>query len=782
MRLHVGAGLISCCLVLCSLPSPGSRAAEGPVNLMPNSGFEQVTKSGLPSGWWQHPGELDPEVASISVDESVRHSGERSVKAEVKSEQNIALIYTTLKPFNQGDTLHLSIHYRSNRRRPDRQRGSNDYSASRALVSFAYHFRGAYVSKKVHGKDVTDGWEKLEATCVVPAHHAKDDFNELTIKLLMQNGLGDVWWDDLAVRRLNRYSVNLAPYAETVLPGPNALSVVMENYTGAKESLRCELSLDGNVVARKSFSSTGETTQRLSIDYETDVVGEHTLGLSLMEGKGDEVLFSAEKKIDVADRLETGVLRPTHVWPERNVAEVVQTIKVNLAPGEISRSKLRVRVRREGETVKEDILRCGPEPTVYRFPVHGIAPGDYTTVVTLLGGDGEVLATKEGAFHIMDRPKSVLAVKDGILLRDGRPFFPIGMYGMGRYDGSYREFADAGFNFVHTYAFSGRFGDEETLVSEEAGIELMDRIAADGMLILMETPRFKLSRGDIDGLRSRYQALSTHPACLFYYEEESFIHGHASYENARKWVSLLRELHPQGLICLADWLHIDDKADDPRPAGRRKAYGEELRFPEELCDVGVDYWYPFPPPEGQTEIVVPTWLEHHMDTDKPIWVAPQSNERHWIKHPPERAKRQRWPLPKEYRLQAYLSVIHGATGLFYFGHHFVGKEREAHWGDLKKVVAEISDLSPVILAPTSELAVTISGSDKLDTVLKTHEGALYLIAAHREVGVVDAEFRFPFTPAEIKVKYEGREITPAGNGFRDTFDRYGVHVYEIRAR
>ena len=751
-------------------------------NLMPNSSFERVTKAGLPYGWWQHPGKLGPKVARIFVDESVRHSGERSVKAEVKSEQNIALIYTTLKPFNQGDTLSLSIFYRSDRRRPGRQRGSNDYSSSNSLVTFAYHFRGAYVSKRIHGKDVSDGWEKLEATGVVPAHHPKDNFNELTLKLLMQNGLGDVWWDDLVVRRLNRYSLNLAPYAETVLPGPKALSFAMENYAGAKESLRCELSLDGKVVATKSFSSTGEKVERLSIDYETDAVGEHALKLSLLGGEEGKVLFSAQKQIDVANRLETSVVRPTYVWPERNVTEVVETIRVNLPPEETDQSRLRVCVRKEGETIKEELLRSNGKDIDYRFSVRGIAAGDYTIVVTLLGGNDRDLATREEAFHVMDRPKSVLKVEDGILLRDGKPFFPIGMYGMDPYDGSYREFTEAGFNFVHTYAFSGRFGDEATLVSERAGIELMDGIAKDGMLILMETPRFKLSRGDLEGLRSRYQALSSHPACLLYYEEESFIHGHASYETATKWVSLLREIHPEGLICLADWVRVRDKAGDPRPADRRDAYGEKLRFPEELCDVGVDYWYPFPPPKGQTEIVIPKWLKYHMDTDKPIWVAPQSNKRHWIKHPPDRARRQRWPLPEEYRAQAYLSVIHGAKGLFYFGHHFCGKEKEAHWDDLKKVVAEISDLSPVILSPTSTLMVDVTGGEKLDYVFKKHGGAIYLIAAHRDAVDAKVTFRFPFRPAAVKAVYEEREIVPDGDSFRDTCGRYGVHIYEIRAR
>ena len=768
-----------------------ARAGENPpaeeqpppremTNLMPNSGFEEANEHGLPRGWWQHPAKMDPQMCSIAVDDSVRHSGDCSVKAEVKSKQNIALIYSALKPFNQGDTLSLSIFYKSDRRRPAQKRKSDDYSSSDALASFAYHFRGAYVSTKLHGKDVSDGWEKLETTCVVPPHHARDDYNELTLKLLMYYGLGTVWWDDLVVKKLNRYSLNLAPYAETVPLGKNRIVFSMENYTGAKEKLRCEVSLGGKVIARRSFTSTGAPKEQLSLEYSADAVGEHALKVSLVADKDENPLFSAEKRIDVADRLETSVVVPTYVWPEKDVAEVVETIKVYLPAAELAQCRLRVCVRKAEKTIKEESMPAGGEEITYRLPVRGITAGDYVIAVTLLDNAGRALASREETFHVMDRPKSVLTIKDGVIQRDGEPFFPIGMYGMGTYDGTYREFADAGFNFVHTYAFSGHFGNEATLASERGGIELMDGMARDGMLVLMETPRFKLSKGDIKGLRRWYQVFSNHPSCLFYYEEESFIHGHASYEDGKKWMSLLREIHPEGLICLADWVRITDEGNDPRAPAQKRAYGEKLRFPEELCDIGVDYWYPFPPPEETTEIASPGWLKYHMDTDQPIMVVLQSNKRHWITHPPERAQRQRWPLPEEYRVQAYLAVIYGARGLFYFGHHFKGKEKEAHWDYLKSLVSEIRDMAPVILSATSDVSATITGTDKVDCVLKEHGGTVYLIAAYRDAPAADATFSLPFEPASVKVRYEDREIACDGDSFQDTFEAYAVHIYEIR--
>ncbi len=757
------------------------------VNLMPNSSFEEANPNGIPKGgWWPWPAKLDPNVAKVFVDNTVAHSGKSSVKIEVKKKANVSLIYTSVKPLNQGDTLQFSIFYKSNRKRVDGQRDANDYSSNPSLVKLGYHFRGAYVAIILNGKPVSDGWEKLEATFVVPPHHENDNFNELTLKMLMQGGMGDLWWDDVVVKKLNRYSVNLAPYGETVPLGKNTLDFVMENYTGAKEPLRCELSLGDKVVAKKSFTPTGEKKQTLTIDYIAETVGKHTGSISIIAEKDNEVIVTGQKRITIADKLETSVLVPTYVWPvsgesagKFKVDAIVQKIKISLPPEQLAQSELHITVTSDGKEIKAQTIPAAKPEISYRFPVQDLPPGDYVMEIILRTKNGKLLRRKKEIFHIMDRPQSVLSIKDGVILRDGKPFFPIGMYGMGTYNGTYKEFADAGFNFVHSYAFSGHFGDEATLASERSGIALMDRMARDGMLILMETPRFKLKKGDMDGLRDRYQAFSNHPACLFYYEEESFIHGHASYENGQKWLAVLREVHPEGLILLADWLHVKDKAKDPRTPDQKKAYGDGLRFPEELCDVGVDYWYPFPPPEGTTEIVIPGWLKHHMDTTKPIIVVPQSNKRHWISSPPKRAKRQRWPAPEEYRVQAYLSVIHGSVGLFYFGHHFVGQEKEANWEELKALTREIQDLSPIILSPTVEPGAKIPATDKIDTMLKNYHGDYYLFAAYRDVPEVNPTITLPFTPAAVEVVNENRKIVPNGNSFQDTFDRYAVHIYKI---
>ena len=58
------------------------------------------------------------------------------------------------------------------------------------------------------------------------------------------------------------------------------------------------------------------------------------------------------------------------------------------------------------------------------------------------------------------------------------------------------------------------------------------------------------------------------------------------------------------------------------------------------------------------ELEPPSFLVKR-NTDKPIWVGVQSYNKGGPKN--------RYPTPAEYRAQAYLSIIHGAKGLMWYG-------------------------------------------------------------------------------------------------------------------
>ena len=98
---------------------------------------------------------------------------------------------------------------------------------------------------------------------------------------------------------------------------------------------------------------------------------------------------------------------------------------------------------------------------------------------------------------------------------------------------------------------------------------------------------------------------------------------------------------------------------------------------------------------------------------------------------------------------------------------------------LKTLVSELRDLSPVFVAPTSEISLSVSGSDKVSTRLKEHDGAVWLIAANRDALEATVTFEVPFSLRRVTVVNEDRSITPDGRAFIDRFGKYGVHVYRI---
>ncbi|MDO9464531.1 MAG: hypothetical protein Q7J67_04450 [bacterium] len=738
-------------------------------NLILNAGFEKATKNGLPAGgWWTYPSYIDPKKAKVYVDTKNAHSGKASVKIEVNDKQYVCFV-SSPHPVNPGDTLSVSAFYRTNLRpfELDAEALKKEAQLSHPrrkgdLVKLTIGYRdvlghssyGGSNVKQMDMKPVTNDWEKLEGTCTVP-----DNVIHVEAQLVLNECLGELLFDDLVIKKINRYSLNLSPYREEVWLGENRLSLVMENYTNAREELQLELSLDGKLVDSKSFTSTGNKEETLDIGYKVETVGKHKVKVSLINKKNNDALFTGEKQISVAKVLETTLVYPTYVWPEEKIKEVTERIKVNLSAKEFKKYMLKIRVTKNSQKIKEDIIHIDKNEVAYKCPVSSFQNGDYEMEISLLDKNNKHLFSEKEIFHIMDHKKPIIKIKNGVILIDDKPFFPIGMYQGAYYD----EYSKAGFNFLHRYGFEGSFDNEDNLLSDKAAMKQLDTTWKCGLFTLMSTPRVKLSKGDFEGLRTRFNALKSHPSIIGYYEEEHMIHGISSYEKIKKWHDLIREIDPHRPIAMADWYYGDKKKG----------------FPYEFLDIAIDYWYPFPLREGQTEIVLPEWFITEVKKDKAIiWLAPQC---HWgFGEPPKGAKRQRWPLPEEYKIQAYLSIIHGAKGLFYFGGH-IFKEREAgNWEYLKKLVSELRDISPVFLAPTSKSKVEVTGSDKISTLLKEYQDSYYLITANRDVPIAHVTFNLPFIPVKIKVKDEDREIIPHGKSFKDTFGKYAVHVYEIK--
>jgi hypothetical protein len=152
----------------------------------------------------------------------------------------------------------------------------------------------------------------------------------------------------------------------------------------------------------------------------------------------------------------------------------------------------------------------------------------------------------------------------------------------------------------------------------------------------------------------------------------------------------------------------------------------------------------------------------------------------------------------------YLSIIHGAKGIWYFCYGRSERDGQqygpgigihdfpAMWeyaGELNRQLGSLGEvfLSPPVLSTltvgTSRLtSPDLYGYGPIHYTLKQLDGSYYLITANgSESQDYTATFALPFAKEvrQIEVLFEDRDLLMASNGFTDHYDPMAVHVYKI---
>jgi hypothetical protein len=217
-------------------------------------------------------------------------------------------------------------------------------------------------------------------------------------------------------------------------------------------------------------------------------------------------------------------------------------------------------------------------------------------------------------------------------------------------------------------------------------------------------------------------------------------------------------------------------------------------FPDACMDAGIWWWYPIPLKnadgnglDGRDKsaglLKPPPWLTTTI-SKKPLWIAIQSYQ-----HP---AKDARFPTPAEYRCMAYLSIINGVKGLwFYTGSgqkDYLGKPsglfnkpEEGHWDYVQKLVGELREFSPVIMAPPASAKPALTPADApVEFATRELDGKLYLIAANKSDHPQSVRFSGPaLTGKHSQVLYETHKAEIEGDSLADEFVAFRVHVYKL---
>jgi hypothetical protein len=148
----------------------------------------------------------------------------------------------------------------------------------------------------------------------------------------------------------------------------------------------------------------------------------------------------------------------------------------------------------------------------------------------------------------------------------------------------------------------------------------------------------------------------------------------------------------------------------------------------------------------------------------------------------------RWPTRTEMRNHAYMAIVEGARGLWWWslGDNALKAvcagwcaEKTAHMNDLKAVVNEIAALEPALLADDSPGSLTRNSNTNIKTKVKVVNGKGYVFAYNAANSTQSATFTWNAAPGTVTVNGENRTLGASGSSFTDSFGPYAAHVYVI---
>jgi hypothetical protein len=435
-----------------------------------------------------------------------------------------------------------------------------------------------------------------------------------------------------------------------------------------------------------------------------------------------------------------------------------------------------------GKTIETKSVSLSRSPMVgvtVHVPIEAMA--GFGVSARLLDKSGKVIAKGASDIHVALGEESRVAIgSDGFLRVAGKPEFVLGMYSASHFP----EMGEAGFNATHSYAVvTGETTD--SINSNDVRLkQLLDSSWDNHMRMMVELPRTAIEKGDWHQVRRRILTFRHHPGLLCWGSEERVARGRTKLANISALYRLVKELDSDHPLVLGDSKDVIKKFEHDRSDF----------FAEPDMDAGIWWWYPIPIRTSQANALErdeakngfmepPSWLTTTI-AKKPLWIAIQSYQK-----PKADA---RFPTPAEYRCMAYLSIINGVKGLFFYtgsgqrDHDgkpsgLLNKPEEGHWNYVRTLVGELHEFSPIIMAPSSAEKVEISPTNNpIEFATRKSGNKIYLIAANKSPSPQSVRFSSPLlTDKKASVLFEDHVATTVGNVLADSFEPFGVHIYCI---
>lgn len=423
--------------------------------------------------------------------------------------------------------------------------------------------------------------------------------------------------------------------------------------------------------------------------------------------------------------------------------------------------------------------KCNASTALITLPTKNLPSGDLQLTASLVNtADGTTLSEQKWTLHKLTKTE-VASLKTYIdesnnTIVDGKPFFPLGWYSDPRME-LLDEIADSPFNCILDY------GTNNT--SKTYMLNYLDKMHQKGLKLIYclndvyPTATYFKDRawegvtGNEQIVSAVVDAYKNHPAVIAWYLNDE----------------LPKTLKPK----LEEYYHKVASEDPTRPCLIVLCNMSELKhFPDTTDIMGVDL-YPVPT-QPITDISLETDMAYAaVNGHKPIWVVPQAFA--WYQYGPnpdrghtpneQELREGRAPTFEEDRCMTYLALTHGAKGLIYYCYYDMRllPQYKEMWGWMKRLGAEIKDISPMLLSPDDYGTVQCSPANTgIHTKLKKYKGELYLMAVNVDNAPCKETLNIGKHIAKTaNVLFEDRSVKTEGTALTDNFKPLEVHVYNL---
>lgn len=550
------------------------------------------------------------------------------------------------------------------------------------------------------------------------------------------------------------------PRLETIVTGENKVPFEIVNHSGSAIHPKLSYTFYGpkpmsGEVKMDSVASNAETSGVLPVDIETP--GKYKLVLTAVDAETGKQLYSLSRAVEATYPI---------VFDEAFYSMFYKRVDANVSLRvPYDDAKLKVSLLKEGvsKPLSTKVYEAASSVKV-SFDMERHARGKYRLSAELIRGGKQIAKNTSIEYPYEPNPK-VGFNKDGFLLVEGKPFFPLGIYSLQARDGSpsdaiMQDAKSSGMNTTVLYHYR----------PTDPLMPMLDACQRAGLkAFVYPTVPFSVRKGDEtpQSMKHDVEVRMKHPAIIGWYvvDEPEGI-GEAPVQPVKDLYKFVKDI------------------DQSRPCSMVIMSPEAAKDYRECTDI---MWIdPYPVPKQPITLVsdAVSGAIANIERDKPLWCIVQAFD--WSVWDNGKLNGEHRPTADEERCMTYMALVNGAKGIIYWAYgssKYYTADYPQHWLDVKKVTGEVHELTPVLLTKTVENRL-LTSNGKIQSMLKKYNGDWYVLAVNSSREGCASTFKLTgiVEGANIDVKFENRSLSANASGWTDSFKPLEVHVYKLSAK